>query len=44
MGELKGVINYFKGVNVKVREGDVENNEMGNEISDDEVDRPRKRI
>ena len=38
MGELKGIISYFKGVKVKVREGDVDGTgEQGGEISDTDI-------
>lgn len=38
MGELKGIISYFKGVKVKVREGDVERDDPGGEIDEDKVE------
>ena len=37
MGELKGIISYFKAVKVKVREGDVEREGAGGEIDEDDI-------
>lgn len=37
MSELKGIISYFKGVKVKVREGDVERDNPGGEIDEDDI-------
>jgi hypothetical protein len=37
MGELKGIISYFKAVKVKVREGDVERDLPGGEIDEDDI-------